>query len=631
MIIARINGVDIDIDDATAIGITLQAYDIKEPGKRKINITNTFTIPITAHNLAQIGYAGDPQFTSTLVYDAMYFDYWIDNEHLINNYKLRVMEVGERISLFVFQKEDVWDNMRLLKWGEFTTEFLAWLKLAKSYPSESSPSMVAIATFLNTYKNNTTGLVLPFFYGNLYNHVYNKIGDTKSFSLSETQTIFTLNADFTYQLTNWDSSGSNNVSAVLINGDPPVYPFLIEPGDTVDFEITKLTSGESADLSFFGADVYLEDKTNIWLKYYPAAESSPANGGHFCAFAKTIFEFIQYKYDVNFCVNEVGLAGNIWDDTYASSVYVPVRNIDVRFHYTGLSVTGFYFDTITGGEFLPETGLEDKPDKSLYDFVNAFFQHFNIIKDEIEILGEPAIKLSRFDDIKTLAPVVKFTGRFSGTPKFKPFVDGFAQENLIKFDNIYPEGNPLINSRTVTCLNKNLDATSDLFSIDSYIPAFVPITGGVIPDLSTTESFSTFEFLINSGLSTNSIRIRISEDSDAQDTSMQLYKAAIYSLSGEYTFLNEIMARPRFYEVQKWLTLNDIKAIEFFKQYFIQELNGSYFINKISGFNPKKSNEPTKIELIRISDKVAIDFKELEYWVDGLENNFTDGMGNKFF
>ena len=46
----RINGFDIDIDDETAIGITLQSYDIKEPSQRKVNITNSFTIPLTTNN-----------------------------------------------------------------------------------------------------------------------------------------------------------------------------------------------------------------------------------------------------------------------------------------------------------------------------------------------------------------------------------------------------------------------------------------------------------------------------------------------------------------------------------------------------------------------------------------------------
>jgi hypothetical protein len=179
--------------------------------------------------------------------------------------------------------------------------------------------------------------------------------------------------------------------------------------------------------------------------------------------------------------------------------------------------------------------------------------------------------------------------------------------------------------------NYNLDKITDLITIDAHIPAFVEITGGVIPDLSTVESFATFEFLINGTDTSTGINIKISHDSDTQETTLTLKKAALYSLSGEYVLMNSIMNRPRFYTIEKWLTLEDIRNIEFFKQYFIRELNGSYYINKISGFNPYRSNAPTKLEVIKISDKVALTAIALDYYIDGVENYFTDGQGNKLF
>lgn len=626
----KINDTEVDLDDKTSIGITFQTYDIKEPGKRKSKISNTFTIPKTANNMAIIGFAGDPQFTDTSVYDAMYCEYWVDNEKLIDNAKVRVMEIGERISLFVFQKDDVWDTMKTYLWPEFVVDFLQWLQDEKGYPDEANFYEDTLTAFLSDIANNTSGLILPMYYGNLYQEVYNEIGETKTFAYSETQTSFVFTAEFTYSITNWDSSGSNNVTAVEEGGGAISYPLLIEEGESYSFEITKSSPGESAELSFFGEDVFLEDFNEIWLKYYPEDAIEPKNGGHFCAFVKSMFEFLEYKYSVNFCVNEADITGNIWDDTFADEVYIPMRDIDVLFHYDGATVDGFYFSIVSSGEFSPEEGLGDKTDKSVYDMVNAFFQHFNIIKDDIDINGASAIRLARFDDIKTMADVVKFSGIIEGVPKFKPYVDGFVQENIIKFDSVYPEGGEYLSSRTITCHNKNLDATQELFSIDSYIPSFISIMGGLAADLSTPESFDTFTFFISSGL-TSSIDVHLSHESETITATLQLPKAALYSLSGEYTFLAEIMAYPKFYDIEKWLTLNDINNIEFFKQYYIQELNGSYFINKISGFNPQKSNSPTKIEVIRISDQVAIDYKELQYYTDGIDNIFTDGLGNKFF
>lgn len=547
----KINDTIIDIDEQTAIGINLQTYDIKEPGKRKVSTSNSFTIPPTSNNLFVIGFAGDPQTNNTKVYDAMYCDYWLENEHLIKNAKVRIQAVQERIELFVFQKPDVWDELKLLTWPVFQSEFLEWLQDEKSYPSVTSPITNNFGVFLDPYTTNTEGLIIPMMYSNLYNY---------------------------------------------------------EP------------DGEGTG--------YLEDENNLWVKFWPDTADTPSNGGHFCAFMKTIFEFIEWKYDVNFLTAGGEVDYNLWDDAYATKIYVPVRDIDVK-HLT--APDRFYFDIISSGEFSPETDMQAQPDKTLYDCVNAFFQHLNVIKDDVDIDGEMVIALHRFDDIENI-DTNKFSGKIQGKPKFISFVEGFAQKNIIKFTSVFPNGNPLTNAKVITCLNKNIDAENTLFEIDAYIPSFVAITGGVIPDMSIPESFETFTFFINDELTDNIINIKLTDhEAVEQVATSYLYKAALYGLDNEYNFLEDIIARPKFYEIEKWLTLNDIKAIEFFKQRYIQELNGSFFINKISGFNPGKSNSPTKLEVIWISSKVAIDMIDLEFYVDGLGNVFTDGLGNEFF
>ena len=240
----KINDITIDIDENTAIGITLQTYDIKEPGQRKIKISNTFNIPKTANNMAVIGFAGDVQFNNDSVYNVMIADYWIDNEKLIDQAKVRVMEVGDRISLFVFQKDDIWDNLKLLLWPQFVTEFIDWMQTHKSLPSELNPFTGTLGEFLGPYLNPSSDIILPMYYGNLYNHVFNKIGDTYSFSFSETQTTFILISDFTYDLTNWDSSGSNNISTFKINTEDAIYPYRILKGETYSFEINIMQKFE---------------------------------------------------------------------------------------------------------------------------------------------------------------------------------------------------------------------------------------------------------------------------------------------------------------------------------------------------------------------------------------------------
>ena len=555
MRLLRINDINIDIDDKTAIGLTLQSYDVKQPGKRLVNITNTFTIPATSHNLQIFGFANNPQSTSLDIYSSATCDYWVDNEHLIKNAKCRVNSIDDRISLFVFQKDDVWDQIKKVKWVDFVPDFVQWLQDNKGLPSITSPFIGNFGEFIETYVDNSEGVILPFYFGNLYNY---------------------------------DPAGSDN---------------------------------------------FIEDESTIWLRNWPQS-GTKADGGHFSIFIKTIFEYIEDIYDVDFLTAGGQALGNIWDDEFAKAIYTPMRDLVPRFKYTGGGVLeGFYFEADTQSSFLPLKDVEDKSGKTLHDLVNAFFQHFNVIKDEIVINNEDVIRLARFDDISTLAEVKDWSGLLTGKPTFKPSIDGYAQENVIKFKQVFPEGDELQNSRVLTSLNKNIDATTSLFDIDAYICAFLPVDGGagVVPDLSIKESFKTFQFFLNSGKTNNIIDIHISEDSSTETATFQLQKAALYSLSSEYSFLDDILNYPRFIEVEKWLTLSDIKNIEFFKEYFIRELGGSFFINKISGFNPQKSNKATKLELIKTSNRTPITPPTLEYWTDGVGDGFTDGINDLFF
>lgn len=557
MRLLRINGVKVDIDNQTAIGVDSQSYDIKSPGVRKVNITNDFTIPATDHNLQIFGYADNPQSTSLNIYGLNTIEYWVNNQILISDARVRVNQITSntpsnkngRISLFVFQKPDVWDELKLVVWPDFVKDFIKWMQDVNGLPSKYNPFIGNFGEFIEPYTEATEGVKLPMYFGNLYNY------------------------------------------------DPD------------------------------GGLQYLEDPNSIYLRYWPEI-GDKADGGHFCVYIKTIFQYIEQKYNVDFLTAGSQKLGNIWDDAIATSLYIPVRDIGIRFVYTGSNVTGFYFEFNEDTKFLPLKDQKDKAGKKLYDLVNSFFQHLNIIKDEFD---DNVIRLARFDDIKTLADVRDWSGKLSGQPKFKPFIDGFQRESRIKFKEIYEEGDELLNSKVITCNNQNLDATTDLFDIDAYVCSFLNISGGVVPDLSPKESFKTFTFLLDNGLTDDIINIYQSEDGNEQRATFRLQKAALYSLDSEYNFLDEILTYPRYYEVEKWLTLNEIKDLEFFRQYYIRELNGSYFLNKISGYNPEKSNKPTKLELIYVSDKTPIKPPDLNYYTDGVGDPWTDGIGDIYY
>lgn len=571
-----INDELVDIDEETSIGIDYQAYDVKDPSKRKVNISNTFSIPKTAHNLAVFGFPDNPQSISDIIYNEITANYWIDNNHIIIDGSVRIEDITTRINLYVTNKNSIWDKLKLLTWSAFLTEYLDWLENVKGV-SLTQTGNNNLTTFLTSFATATEDIVLPFYYGNALN-----------------STNFTENSTHLFL---------NQFNFDLIAPNPP----------TVELLITVF------------------------------------RGGHFCIYSKSIFEFIEYKYSVNFCTGETGIIGNIWDDTIAPNLYTPARKLMVHIitdllldNITGFKITDtiLYSKEYESYNFDPLMDVVDKEDKTLYDYVLAFLMKFNAIVDEINLNdGTKAIRIARFDDIETLATVKDFSKKIQSVTSFKPNLTGYAQNNLIKIKGLYPEASEIFGSRNLTCLNKNLETTTDLFSIDEYIANFKAITDDVVPDLSIQESFKTFEFFKTVSTSTDAItlttKLRHVILSDyvylTATASINLPIPAHYDLSGEYLFLEEIIQKPKVYTIKKYLSITDIFNLEFFAQYFIRELNGSFYINKISGFNPQKSIEPTTIELIKISDKTPTPTFDFDYWVDGFSNKFTDGFGNYFY
>lgn len=373
-----------------------------------------------------------------------------------------------------------------------------------------------------------------------------------------------------------------------------------------------------------GTGDYIENPNSLWINY-----NGINQGGHFAVYFKTIFQWIEYKYNVNFLTSGGVLPGNIWDDYLAIQSHMPIRSLDVDFIYSSPTVNDFYFKLPTKPTFTPHDDLLELDGISLYDVVKVFFQHFNILIDNIDILGVPAIRLSRWDDIQN-AEVVDWSDGMTGTPSFKPMIDGYTQNNKIKFENIFPDGATDLNSRTLLCLNKNIETKSNLFSISSYVAGSINVEGFSILDLSVSESFESFPFLVWSANS-KSINVYIGDGVHELGANLMLKIPAIYSIDGEYQFLQQILLYPKSYKQDKWLRLDDILNLEFFKQYYIKSLGGCFFINKIPGYNPEKSLKATTLELIKISDKTPIYPDNIDYYTDGVTDYYTDGTGDYYF
>lgn len=543
MRILRINGRLFDLDDKTSLGITFQAYDIKEPGSRKAKFSNTFTAPCTANNLDIIGNPQNPHSLSLAVYDSLTCDYWDNSLPIIQQGKCRIEEVGERISLFIYEKKDVWESIKEVKFTDFLQDFFNWLQV----PKYTTPFVGTFANFLQPYTVAESGVYLPYFFSNLYG-----------------------------------------------------------------IEATE----NQAD--------YIEKPGQLFLHY------GGWNGGHFCIYYKTIFEYIAQKYNVNFLTSGGGVPGNVWDDQYAKACYRPFRTIDVGIIYDNNGdEAGYYFKAPTTTNFEPHGEIAESEDKTLYDIVNCFLQHFNIVTDDIRLGNSDVIRMARWDDMDN-AEVIDWSGNTTGTPRFKPTINGYAQNNYIKYSEVYDGGAETVGSLNITSKNKNLDAMGDLFSLDAYYPAVFNINGTAVLDLTVEPTFTNNMVLIDSGV-TQQANVYYNDTYKTVGAALSMRVAAVYGVANEYRLLNTISKYPKWYEITKWLNINDVLDIQFFRLYYLKELGASFFINKIANFNPSKGLQPVKIELIKVSEKTPVYPPDLEYWMDGISDPWTDCVTDYYF
>jgi len=513
MRLLRINGQQVDIDETTAIGLTFSGYDISQPGKTFVTTSNSFSLPRTMRNLNIIGWAGNPQTQSTIFYDLMSCDYYIDNFHAINGGRAILDKVtNNRIFFKINEKTSIWDEMADLDWSDFTDYIITYLGL----PTAGAQYTGGFSSFIDDAIS--LGLKLPLVQTNM---------------------------------AKFQPDGIN----------------------------------------------YLESISQIWLKYNNTISGTEwfANGGHWAIRAVDVFKAIESYFAADFSTGET-FDYNIFNDTFGKEIFVPLNNL-IAEHTT----TGFYFKTSDVYKFEPENVVKSQEGKSVNDFVKAYFQIFNCVIDN-KLNG--GYKVRRFDDIGN-AEVEDFSN-IQKEYDFAPYVNGIKQINYITFSKTYNDAYPLLGSKKIVCNNKNIQAggsDSALFSIDSYIPGTFANTAEPVLDLSVADAISNFTFLIDSGVN-QSVEIKSIQDVSGSPSSFAVTKsldiANVYGLSGEYNTFASMVSYPKFYTVKKYLNLAQVINLEFFKKYFVRELNGYFFLNKIHGFNPNKSSEPVKIELVKI-------------------------------
>src|SRR5690554_3754068 len=156
MRLLRINGEIADIDEDTAIGIDLQAYDFKDPGKLKVNVSNTFSLPATAKNMRILGSPGSPSRVDNTIYNRLSVDYQVRNTMYIKQGAARITSIkGGRIHLFVAERVTVIDSMKEISFIDFVTDW---------FNAQNHPTFDTFQELADFYANKQSGIAMRIVY-----------------------------------------------------------------------------------------------------------------------------------------------------------------------------------------------------------------------------------------------------------------------------------------------------------------------------------------------------------------------------------------------------------------------------------------------------------------------------------
>ena len=547
MRLLRINGEIADIDEDTAIGIDLQAYDFKDPGKLKVNVSNTFSLPATAKNMRILGSPGSPSRVDNTIYNRISVDYQVKNKVYINNGSARVESIKKgRINMFVAQRPGFIDRMKAVTLNQFLQQWFD--NYFQNTTFEDYQALV------NAYAEGHNGVILPAMIGTL---------------------------------------------ADLPDIDGRVVEYYHwNDGQSFINEITMSIQND--------------------------AENYMAQGGHFGVFIYPLFRYFEQYFSVD--LNSASPAVySLFNDSIFKSIYIIVRNITTRHDIPKLAFVNF-------GGYYSLRPLEDVTPYADLSAFDLFSETLKLLGYGVEEVGE-GFELVRLDHMGAvpiagdLLPGYMEAG-YRSEIEYKPGIDGYGQQNIIKMEPADNAGE-MAGARILLSNNENSEAKKDLFTVKAYVPTFLrgnsimPSGSVLVPEMREAKSCEKLTFFRSSGgvvtflVSGNYIVIHPGSFPEIPRWAQKLMpegkyigpnwqvtanlpKPDVYSVSAEYNFLEGIINSPETYKVKRWVTSSQMENFRKIATYYVPELGGWFYVNKIKGFNPVKSKQPVEFELIKV-------------------------------
>ena len=576
-----VDGHDLDIDSKTAIGIDIQCTDLKEPGERKLKTSNSVTVPVTMRNKITLGIVGGVQSDMTRIYSPFSFSYYQGNDRLVSGAKLKIDSISDRIAMSFTESTSFFDKIKELKGRQLFYDLHEWLRQNSStfnYYNEGVKSQRTLQETLTYFANTVNGVLLPFIYGNLYEQPWENVVST------------------VVEISPTDNFVESEVAGLRLN-----YP-----------RLKKEDTGTVIDYS----------KPII-------------QGSHFFIYAHTFVQFLQSNYGLSLGVGE-SFGGNAWEDATFKKIIIPLTGINL-FRSSYSFDKEYYFGlTATNADLSYQLDPLSNVAVNTYSAYDILMSLVRITSATIDATDE-GYKFRRLDELEAKGAILNWSGKLDASKQFTiaPKIENYAQKSYIKYEKVDEGISEFSGAKTVICGNKNLALESELFKVKGFVPKIGVFKNEPVPLMTKAGAYTAPVFLFVQGKMSNATLVRHyfkdNYNISGSSATVLLNKVAVYSLAGEYKFLDKINAAPKLYKADLWLTGNDIRDLDNFTMVYVKELNGMFYVNKISGYNPDKSRAAISVELIRISDRTPVPPAELPYFLDGKGNVFTDSKGNYYY
>ncbi len=579
---------DVEIDQETVIAVNFQAYDLNIPEKRLRTFTNTFSIPATVKNLMNLNFPANKnikydQAPARSVYNNILATYQLNNVIIFNKSAIKINSITDnRINISIIENNQNAIGLDLLK-------SISWDRAASAWDSLAAMTLKYLK----------------------YNGSYN-------------YPVLENNSDY-YQGT-W----AQFYNAFIYN-------------NTEIIAGNYLTNTYNIDGNF---------ETIQKLSFYNESAPDEENNGYGARFSIRIYDVfnaLNWYYSNFGNTNQINFVFTIFNGNGLNKLF----NNDITDYIFCPSIIIYRSGTGGGGiykwwfefrsdlatdsiKFAGAQDLTDKPKKTAHDFLMSCCQKFNwIISETVSNDYKSTIKLYRFNDINDFGSsnVVDWSDNFKRVTEFKPFTEAMFRDNYISYKHIFEGSNFRVGAKLIYSNNENLDYEGVYLNVNGYYPDELTPDGdtlgtSILAKLNNSKAFEEFVFLRSANIRTTLVTEMVYGTDNVVTYPFVVYRAVI-SVE-DYGLLDTILKYPVVYKIEKWITLEEISKLNFFNQYYIDQLGGSFYINKITGYNPLKSYDATTIELIQISNKIPYNEFFTEFWEDGPGDPFTDGTGDEW-